>query len=275
VHSQGPPLSGRGGRLVDFAVTMACWSYFILGFLFCFSFLYGSAYLLASRREQAFQHLNHLFFKGFLGLLRLLSPRQEWHVDQEIREIRSAIVVCNHLSYLDPLLLVSLFSRQKTIVKTRFFQAPVFGWVIKNSGYLPATIEGKHGRRMIEQVENMGEFLASGGNLFVFPQGTRNRDGRIGPLHSGVFKIARMQRCPIYVLSLCNTERLFTPGSFLFHTRQNNSIRLEVLDRIDPAADPGPLSALELQKKVGDTFRFRAVSCDQEGRGPQQAERLS
>jgi 1-acyl-sn-glycerol-3-phosphate acyltransferase len=268
------PQSCWGGRVVDFVVTMACWSYFILGFLFFFSFFYGAAYLFSSQREHAFQHLNHLFFKGFLGLLRILSPRQKWNIDQKIRKIESSIVVCNHLSYLDPLILISLFSHQKTIVKTRFFQAPVFGWLIKTSSYLPATTEGEHGMRMIEQVEKMGEFLSLGGNLFVFPEGTRNRDGKIGPLHKGVFKIARMQRCPIYVLSLCNTDSLFTPGKFLFNTRQRKSISMTILDRIEPEGEHCPVSVVDLEKKVRENFRLRSKSCDQEGRGSKQTERL-
>lgn len=270
-----PPQTCRGGRVVDFVVTVACWSYFILGFLFFFSFLYGWAYCFSARREQSFQYLNYLFFKGFLGLLRILSPRQEWRIDQNIGEIKSSIVVCNHLSYLDPLIFISLFRRQKTIVKTGFFQAPVFGRVIKNSGYLPATTEGIHGMRMIEQVEKMGEFLRLGGNLFVFPEGTRNREGSIGPLHKGVFKIARMQRCPIYVLSLSNTDKLFTPGKFLFNTRQKNTIEVTILDRIEPEAEHRPLSVVDLEKKVRESLRVRTKSSDQEGRGSKQTESVS
>ena len=271
---QSLPQACRGIRVVDFVVTVACWSYFILGFLFFFSFLYGLAYLFSARREQSFQYLNHLFFKGFLGLLRFLSPRQEWRMDRNIGEIKSSIVVCNHLSYLDPLIFISLFRRQKTIVKTRFFQTPVFGRVITNSGYLPATSEGIHGMRMIEQVEKMGEFLRLGGNLFVFPEGTRNRQGGIGPLHKGVFKIARMQRCPIYVLSLSNTHKLFTPGKFLFNTRQKSTIEVTVLDRIEPEAERCPLSVVDLEKKVRESFRVRMESCDQEGRGSKQRESM-
>ncbi len=271
---QSLPQTSRGGRVVDFVVTMACWSYFILGFLFFFSFLYGGAYCFSARREQSFQNLNHLFFKGFLALLRILSPRQEWRIDPNIGEIESSIVVCNHLSYLDPLIFISLFRRQKTIVKTRFFQTPVFGRVITNSGYLPATTEGIHGMRMIEQVEKMGEFLRLGGNLFVFPEGTRNREGSIGPLHKGVFKIARMQRCPIYVLSLCNTDRLFTPGKFLFNTRQKSTIEVTILDRIELEAEHGRLSVVDLEKKVRESFRVRTKSSDQEGRGSKQTESM-
>ena len=55
---------------------------------------------------------------------------------------------------------------------------------------------------MIEQMETMPNYLASGGNLFVFPEGTRSRDGKLGALNNGAFKIARLCRAPIYVLQI-------------------------------------------------------------------------
>ncbi len=235
-------------------VTLACWLYFIFAFLFFFSFFYGAARLFARDRERAFQHLNHRFFLGFFTLLRFLSPRQQWRLDPLIGKISGSVIVCNHLSYLDPLLLISLLPQQKTIVKSVFFKAPVFGWILKVSGYLPAQSTGKNGVRMIRQMEKMGEYLQKGGNLFVFPEGTRSRNGELGRLHGGVFKIARMYRCPVLVVGAGGTERLFTPGEFFFHTRRENTIRLNILDRILPDREH-PVSAAGLEKEVRRILR--------------------
>lgn len=247
-------------KLSDVVVTFVCWFYFIFAFLCFFSFFYVAVFFFSKNREQAFQYLDHLFFKGFLWLLRVLAPRQKWELDQEICNIHGSIIVCNHLSYLDPLILISLLPRQKTIVKTRFFHAPVFGWLIKISGYLPATTEGVHAGRMIEQVETMGAFLEGGGNLFVFPEGTRNPDGVLGEFHKGVFKIGRMHRCPIHVLSLCNTDKLFTPGKFFFNTRVFNTISMIKLGCIKPAPDQTLTSAAVLEREVRKIFE-KAGGC--------------
>ena len=248
------PQSSIIDRLSDVVVTFVCWFYFIFAFLCFFSFFYVAAFCFFKNREQAFQYLDHLFFKGFLWLLRVLAPRQKWEIDQEIRNIHGAIIVCNHLSYLDPLILISLLPRQKTIVKTKFFHAPAFGWLIKNSGYLPASTKGVHAQRMIKHVEAMGGFLENGGNLFVFPEGTRNPDGVLGKFHKGVFKIGRMHRCPIYVLSLCNTDKLFTPGKFFFNTRVFNTISMKRLGCIKPAASQELMTATVLEREVREIF---------------------
>jgi 1-acyl-sn-glycerol-3-phosphate acyltransferase len=254
------PQSGFIDKLSDVVVTFVCWFYFIFAFLTFFSFFYVVVFCFFKNREQAFQYLDHLFFKGFLSLLRALAPRQKWEIDQEIRNIHGSIIVCNHLSYLDPLILISLLPRQKTIVKTKFFHAPVFGWLIKNSGYLPASTEGAHAQRMIEHVETMGGFLESGGNLFVFPEGTRNSNGRLGKFYKGVFKIGRMHRCPIHVLSLCNTDKLFTPGKFFFTTRIFNTISMKKLGCIKPASTQELTTATVLEREVRQIFE-KAGSC--------------
>lgn len=243
--------------MIDVIVTTLCWIYFIFGFLFFFSFLYMAAYFFSENRERSFQYLNHLFYKGFLWLLRTLAPRHKWSIDPEITKIRGGIIVCNHLSYLDPLIFISLLPQNKTIVKTRFFHVPIFGWLIKVSGYLPATTEGVHSRRMIEQMESMGKFLKNGGSLFVFPEGTRNPGSIPGIFHKGVFKIARMYRCPIHVVGLCHTDKLFTPGKFFFNTREQSRISMKILGCIDHAAEPNNdiISVAGLEKRVRQIFQ--------------------
>ena len=225
--------TGIAGRLLDVAVTLICWWYFLLVFLFVFSPFYAAASFSASS-EYRFQRLNRVFYGGFFALLRRIAPRQQWSADPGIADIRSSVLVCNHVSYLDPILLISLLDRAKTIVKPVFFSVPVFGWILRKSGYFPATASGPLGRLMLEQMETMGRYLAEGGNLFIFPQGTRSRDGGIGELNEGAFKIARYCKAPVHVLCICNTEKLFAPGKFFFNTCRPNRISVRILDTILP-----------------------------------------
>ena len=163
------PMARVGPWLSDVVVTITCWIYFTLGFILFFSLRYLAAYLFASRREISFQRLTSLFYRGFFQLVGLIAPCHRWQIDEDIRAIQSSVIVCNHLSYLDPLLMIALLERQKTIVKTKFFKIPIFGWVLRNAGYFPADSEGRFARMMIDQVEGMEDYLAGGGNLFGRP----------------------------------------------------------------------------------------------------------
>ncbi|MCX5882466.1 MAG: 1-acyl-sn-glycerol-3-phosphate acyltransferase [Deltaproteobacteria bacterium] len=102
------------------------------------------------------------------------------------------------------------------------------------SGYIPSTSEGDLSDLIIQRIEEMDCFFEGGGNLFIFPEGTRSRSGAIGQLNKGAFKIARLSRRPIKVLFVQNTDKLFQPGKFLFNTCFEGTISVEVIANIEP-----------------------------------------
>jgi len=236
--------------VLDLGATVGLWTYFTLGFVVLFSPLYLAAWLVAKNRETSFQRLNHKFYRGFFFLARIFIPGHKWRIPDQIRSIRSAVIVCNHVSYLDPLVLISLFERHKTIVKSTFFKVPIFGRMLLLSGYIPSASEGSLSQVMIQRMETMEPYLASGGNLFIFPEGTRSRGGTIGPLNRGAFKIARLCRAPVVVLKIYNTNKLFEPGKFLFNACANDAIRVEQLARIHPDYESNTFAISELMSRV-------------------------
>lgn len=233
---------------LEIAVTLVLWTYFTLGFVLLFAPLYLLALALVSDRARTAQRLNHLFYRGFFRLCRLLMPRQRWVIDPALAAVTGSVVVCNHLSYLDPLLLIALFPRHTTIVKDRLFRIPILGWVLRASGYLASG--GPESGRTLEHLEGMRSFLAGGGNLFVFPEGTRSRDGGVGPLHAGAFKIARLCRAPVAVAAIGNTQRLFTPGRFRFAACRANTITVRLLEHFTPTYDRPDFSIRALMAQV-------------------------
>jgi 1-acyl-sn-glycerol-3-phosphate acyltransferase len=220
--------------LLDVIVTLLLWIYFTLGFFLFFAPRYVAATLQCTDREAAFQRLNCIFFRGFFRLLRLITPGVTLNIRDEIRTIRSSILVCNHLSYLDPILLISLFEKQKTIVKNAFFNVPVFSSILRQSGYIPSQTGDDYTSLLIKNIENIREYLASGGNVFIFPEGTRSRTGRLGPFNRGAFSIARYCRAPIQCLMIRNTNRLFVPGRFRFNTCVPVAIDVERIGTFNP-----------------------------------------
>ncbi|MDD5206167.1 MAG: lysophospholipid acyltransferase family protein [Desulfobacterales bacterium] len=234
----------------DVVVTLLLWSYYSVGFLLFFAPFYLAAYFFSRDREGSFQRLNHKFYRGFFFLLRLLVPWNRWRIQEEVLKIRSSVIVCNHVSYLDPILMISLFEKQKTIVKASFFRMPILGKVVELSGYIPSSSSGENLDMVAQRIEDMDAFLASGGNLFVFPEGTRSRSGAIGKLNKGVFKIAKFCRKPITVLFIRNTDKLFQPGRFLFHTCVSNIVSVQLLGTIEPDYQSVDFSISELTSRV-------------------------
>lgn len=221
-------------HVIDFLITLLLWFYFLCGSIIFFFLFYIPAYIFAGNREKAFQRLNHVHMKFFFALTRWLIRRTKFSIQKEVREIRSSVIVCNHLSYLDPILLISLFPRQRTIVKGIFFKIPFFGWQLRNSGYMPSASGGMPGSAMIQNLDSIKEHLAAGGNLFVFPEGTRSRDGKLAPFNKGVFSIARYCGAPLALVFIKDTDKLFRPGYFSFNTCDFNEIKVELIGSLLP-----------------------------------------
>ena len=235
---------------LDLLITLILWSYYTLGFVLFFAPFYLLAYCFTKTRKSAFQKLNHVFYKGFFGLTKLLIPSCRWQIPKAVREIRSSVIVCNHRSYIDSILMISLYARHTTIAKARLFGIPVFGTILSLSGYIPSTARGRFADLMVDSIEGMDGFLASGGNLFVFPEGTRSRDGRIGSLKKGAFKLAGICQAPVKVLFIENTDKLFKPGKFLFNAHRPNTVTVSLIGEMNPDYRSDPFSISGLMAEV-------------------------
>ena len=242
-------------RIHGTAVTVLLWTYYTLGFMVFFAPFYLWAYLFSKDRETAFQRLNSRFYRIMFAMIRVLIPAHRWQIAPEVRRIRASVIVCNHISYLDPILLISLYGRHKTIVKSSLFGIPVFGRMLDLAGYMPSAAGGRFGDRMIRQIESMDRFLQAGGNLFIFPEGTRSRTGKVGALNPGAFKIARRCRAPIRVLAIRNTDRMFRPGRFAFNTAGPNTIRVDLAGSVETRKNGRAVPVSELMEAVEALMR--------------------
>lgn len=244
-----PPAKGLRW-LKDAATTVALWGYFTAGFVLLFAPFYLLALFFAEERPAAFQNLNSRFLGGFFHICRFLIPGHRWQIDPRVHEIRSAVIVCNHVSYLDSILLISLFRRHTTIAKDRLFRIPVLGRLLTLSGYVPSSGGGRLADLLLNSLDTVTATIGAGGNIIIFPEGTRSRDGRVGALQKGAFKIARYCKAPIKVLKISNTDRLFMPGRFLFNTCKTNTIDLKLVQEITPDYESSTFSIKKLMAQV-------------------------
>ena len=233
----GVPLPVR--RVVDVLVTLAAWLYFVVGFFVAVPPGIIAGFLLTGSFHGAVQCAYHGFFRGFFALVVALSPGLRRRIDPAVRGVRGAVVICNHVSYLDPLLLVALFPRQTTFVKRAWFRVPFFGWCLHAAGYLPAGGDDGLDPAALRRIDALGEHLRAGGVVFVFPEGHRGPPGAIGPFRKGAFRLARRCGVPLEMLLVRHTDVLFTPGRFLFRTCVPNTLSVERIGSLRSEAEAG------------------------------------
>lgn len=245
-------------RITDFSLTLLLWSYYLCSSIVLFFFCYLPAYFFSANRAAAIQKYTHIQMKIFFKLTQWLIPRTRFTIQDEVRRLRSSVIVCNHLSYLDPILLISLLPQQRTIVKNTFFKIPFFGWFMRNAGYVPSAPSEMLGEAMVKNLESIKKHLEAGGNLFVFPEGTRSRDGKLAPFNKGVFSIAHYCNAPLALIFIEGTDKLFRPGSFSFNTRDFNEIKVELMDFLDPDYQSREFSTTVLANYVRKLYAKRA-----------------
>src|SRR5262249_44174859 len=100
------------------------------------------------------------------------------------------VLMGNHVNFLDPFMLcVGMPVPTVALEKNKNFGIPIYGWVMRRWGTLSVD-RGKPEQARLD-LARAGEILRRDGSwLILFPEGTRTRDGRVGPFKKGGFHLA-------------------------------------------------------------------------------------
>ena len=125
--------------------------------------------------------------------------------DEHIPTRGAAILVCNHVSLIDPVLLMAASPRPiRFIIDHRIFALPVLGWFFKHAGAIPIAPQREDPVTYALAFERARAVLAGGELLGVFPEGAITRDGELGEFEGGVMKLLESNPVPVVPLALQN-----------------------------------------------------------------------
>lgn len=178
----------------------------------------------------------HLYSCAWASFYVLANPlwRERFEGRERLPWKGAAVLVANHLSLLDILVLYGLFRPFKWVSKAELFRVPVIGWNMRLNGYVPLRRGDPDSiRRMMDHCR---AHLARGTPVLLFPEGTRSRDGRLQPFKDGAFRLAVEAACPVVPIALSGTaEALPKHGLAL---RQGMRAEVRVLAPIRPEDHP-------------------------------------
>ena len=185
---------------------------------------------LVSAPFDARKRMLHQFPCFWASLYTWFNPA--WPVEivgrEKIRPDATYVIVANHLSFLDILVLFRLFSHFKWVSKVENFRIPCIGWNMTLNGYIPLKRGSKES--VLQMMRACRETLEAGNSIMMFPEGTRSPTGRLRAFKNGAFEIARDAHCPLLPIVLAGTSNALPKRGFVLRGR--HPIRIQVLDEI-------------------------------------------
>jgi 1-acyl-sn-glycerol-3-phosphate acyltransferase len=108
------------------------------------------------------------------------------------------VVVSNHESFADILLISNLPWEMKWLSKAELFRIPLLGWMMRLAGDVP--IRRGFGPSAVEAIEQCRQILRNHVSVMIFPEGTRSTTGRMLPFKDGAFRLAVEAGVPVLPL---------------------------------------------------------------------------
>ena len=178
------------------------------------------------------------------GLLRMEAQALRALADE-----RGLVIVANHPSLLDALMLVAQLPRSFCVMKASLMRNPFLG---------PGALLARYSRNDCARtmVRQAVADLRAGGQLVMFPEGTRTTSATLNPFHGGFALIARRANVPVQTVFIDTTSPYLGKGWPIWKLPPRP---VEFSLRIGRRFEPGP----DLDGWVKDIERYMAANVRQ------------
>ena len=138
----------------------------------------------------------------FRNILRLAGARFRVVRAPGFDPKRTSIFICNHVNIFDPFVIYSAIPQ---LVRgwelESHFKIPAYGWMMGKFGNIP--VPGNTSPEAFKKLlRRTREALNSGVSVIVFPEGSRTRDGHVGPFREGIFRMLPHLQYPVVPMSI-------------------------------------------------------------------------
>jgi 1-acyl-sn-glycerol-3-phosphate acyltransferase len=212
------PAPVPGGLLTTtFARTvLSLWSWFVLGVVvIAFTPMVAIVRLVTAPFDSGRYAAGYLFRK-LTVVHQKLNPF--WHFRTSGQMItdprRPYVVVANHESFVDILLISHLPWEMKWLSKETFFKIPLVGWMMRLAGDVPL-VRGEK-KSTLAAMQACGDRLDKKVSVMIFPEGTRSHDGELKPFKDGAFRLAIEKQVPILPLAVSGAYTALVKGDWRF-----------------------------------------------------------
>lgn len=151
----------------------------------------------------------------FRNILRVAGVGFEVRYAPGFDRTRPSLFICNHTDIFDAFIIYSTIPQfVRGLELESHFKVPAYGWMMKRFGNVPVPKDNSPSgfKTMLRRAKAA---LDDGVSLIVFAEGTRTRDGRVGPFKKGAFVLAQYSGYPIVPMSIVGAYEFSRTGSWM------------------------------------------------------------
>jgi 1-acyl-sn-glycerol-3-phosphate acyltransferase len=145
------------------------------------------------------------FLMRFLSwvLVRALYRLELHGIEKHVPDEGPALIVCNHVTYMDALILSASIPRPvRFVMYYKIFNIPVMRWIFRTGKAIPIAGAREDPEIMRRAFDVVDAALAAGEIVCIFPEGALTKDGSIAPFKGGVEKILERRPVPVVPMAL-------------------------------------------------------------------------
>lgn len=144
------------------------------------------------------------FLMRFLAWLLIHTIHRVTTVDCErIPEEGAAVLVCNHVSYVDAIVIGAASPRPiRFVMDHRIFNTPILGWIFRIAKAIPIASAKEDPWVMEKAYVDIAKALHDGELVCIFPEGKLTSNGDMNPFRGGIAKIVERSKVPVIPMAL-------------------------------------------------------------------------
>ncbi|MGD8862856.1 MAG: 1-acyl-sn-glycerol-3-phosphate acyltransferase [Myxococcales bacterium] len=114
-----------------------------------------------------------------------------------------AVIVCNHVSFVDAPIIAAMSRRPvRFVMDHRIFRTPLLGYVFRTGKAIPIAPARENPELMEQAFDDIAAALDAGEIVCIFPEGQLTRDGELGPFRRGIERILERNPVPVVPMAL-------------------------------------------------------------------------
>jgi uncharacterized protein len=192
-----------------------------------------------------FHQLRHYYTKSMIYVHPHVSNYRINEANEQFS--RPAVVVSNHHSVIDSLLMQSLNPKIILMVKDWVWDSPIMGPIVRLGGFIPKSAGYE------DNLEKIKQLFDEGYSLGIFPEGSRSETEKIGRFHKGAFYIAEKLNIDIVPIIIHGTA--FVQGKDDSFMLKPGRITVKYLPRISASDKSFGESYTEKTKNISKYFK--------------------